>query len=344
MADQNSSDRYVFYYYEVSVPAAATFIALFFLTTVYHSYQLAKTRRWNMVPFIIGGIMSVGGYAARIASHYDTWDLGAYITQSFLLLVAPVFFAATIYMTLAGIIISSTAENVAKVRSFEQTPQLLRRSSSTGYTALREEDHVAPYITASDVEAALHSTVLKIPVIWVTRIFVTADVIALFTQGGGGGLLAKGNSVGEKIVLGGLLFQIAAFSFFLVVAIAFDMEQRRRFRSSRAGASAKRGWRNVAGWRKMLYILYAASVLLLVRNTFRVIEYAQGHDGYLLRNEFWLYIFDAALMFVLMVMLNVVHPGEVLIGDVYQLERQAEKATKGRRRGGDEIEMGHGRG
>ncbi|KAH6912625.1 RTA1 like protein-domain-containing protein [Coprinopsis sp. MPI-PUGE-AT-0042] len=296
MAEQDSSDRYVFYYYEVSVPAAAIFIVLFFLTTVYHCYQLRKTKRWNMVPFIIGGIMCVGGYAARIGSHFDTWDIGAYVAQTLLLLVAPVLFAATIYMTLAGIIISSTAESIA-----------------------------------------------KIPVIWVTRIFVTADVIALVTQGGGGGILATGNTAGEKLVLGGLLFQIVAFSFFLLVAIAFDMEQRKRFRS-RAGIPARKGWKNVEGWRKMLYALYAASILLLVRNTFRVIEYAQGHDGYLLRNEIWLYIFDSVLMFVLMVLLNVVHPGEVLIGDTYNLKKQVEKGGKGGRRARDEIEMGHGRG
>ena len=66
------------------------------------------------------------------------------------------------------------------------------------------------------------------------------------------------------------------------------------------------------GWKKMLCALYAGSGLLMVRNTFRIIEYLQGNNGYLLRKEIWLYLFDALLMFVLMVVFNVVHPGEAL--------------------------------
>ena len=49
----------------------------------------------------------------------------------------------------------------------------------------------------------------------------------------------------------------------------------------------------------------------MTRSIFRVIEYIQGSEGELLRREFYLYVFDAALMWLLMVGLNVVHPGEI---------------------------------
>jgi hypothetical protein len=42
----------------------------------------------------------VGGFAARCASHFNNVSWPAYITQSVLLLVGPLFFAATIYMML----------------------------------------------------------------------------------------------------------------------------------------------------------------------------------------------------------------------------------------------------
>lgn len=57
--------------------------------------------------------------------------------------------------------------------------------------------------------------------------------------------------------------------------------------------------------------LYIASIFIMVRSIFRVVEYLQGFDGYLLRHEAYLYFFDALLMFLVMVLLNVLHPSEI---------------------------------
>lgn len=130
--------------------------------------------------------------------------------------------------------------------------------------------------------------------------------------------------LGEKIILVGLWVQIVAFVFFLLVAIVFHLRQRKAERSS-----YNKHNRAAGGWRKMLYALYAASALVLARNFFRVIEYAQGNDGYLMSNEVWLYLFDATLMWVLMVLFNVVHPGRAL-ADVREVVARRET---------DEIEL-----
>lgn len=50
----------------------------------------------------------------------------------------------------------------------------------------------------------------------------------------------------------------------------------------------------------------------MVLSVFRAIEYLQGFDGYLLRHEAYLYIFDAVLMFLVMVLFNYIHPSEIL--------------------------------
>lgn len=50
----------------------------------------------------------------------------------------------------------------------------------------------------------------------------------------------------------------------------------------------------------------------MVRSLFRIIEYLQGFSGYLLSHEVYLYIFDAVLMLVVMVLFNVLHPSEVV--------------------------------
>ena len=36
-----------------------------------------------------------------------------------------------------------------------------------------------------------------------------------------------------------------------------------------------------------------------------------GNDGYLMRNEVWLYVFDSVLMFLVVAIFNVIHPSEV---------------------------------
>ena len=47
----------------------------------------------------------VGGYGARISSHYNNQAWGPYITQGVLTLIGPLWFAATIYMMLGRTIV-----------------------------------------------------------------------------------------------------------------------------------------------------------------------------------------------------------------------------------------------
>lgn len=64
-------------------------------------------------------------------------------------------------------------------------------------------------------------------------------------------------------------------------------------------------------WRKHMMSLHVSSVLILIRSIFRVIEYLQGQDGFLLSTEVFIYIFDATLMFLVMATFLWVHPSEV---------------------------------
>ena len=57
--------------------------------------------------------------------------------------------------------------------------------------------------------------------------------------------------------------------------------------------------------------MYATSIMILVRSIFRFVEYLQGHDGFLLQNEWTLYVFDATLMWCAMVVCAWGHPSEV---------------------------------
>ncbi|KAH8423962.1 uncharacterized protein LDX57_001718 [Aspergillus melleus] len=60
-----------------------------------------------------------------------------------------------------------------------------------------------------------------------------------------------------------------------------------------------------------LYPLYAVSWLIMLRSVFRVIEYALGQKGYLLANEWPLFVFDAVPMVCTMVIWGYWHPGTI---------------------------------
>lgn len=121
----------------------------------------------------------------------------------------------------------------------------------------------------------------------------------------------KSQKNGERMVLLGLFVQIIFFGFFIIASIVFH----RRINRDPTGASISLANSAISlktSWVGLLYALYASSVAILVRSVFRTIEYIQGNSGYLLRNEIWLYLFDAVLMLAVMVIFNWVHPAAVL--------------------------------
>ena len=58
-------------------------------------------------------------------------------------------------------------------------------------------------------------------------------------------------------------------------------------------------------WQSMMMMLYAISSLILIRCIFRIIEYAIGLEGYLLSYEWPLYVFNALLMVMTMIIFYV---------------------------------------
>lgn len=63
----------------------------------------------------------------------------------------------------------------------------------------------------------------------------------------------------------------------------------------------------------MLKILEVSCVLLLIRAIYRIVEYAQGFDGYLMQHEVFFFVFDSLMMLLTQLCYNVVYPGKILI-------------------------------
>ncbi|KAH6887032.1 RTA1 like protein-domain-containing protein [Thelonectria olida] len=146
---------------------------------------------------------------------------------------------------------------------------------------------------------------------WLTTLFVVGDTFSFLIQSSGAGLMAAGDDpkTGEMIVIGGLVIQVLFFGLFVAAAAIFHLRYRR----------SSAGWRTVAAtntpgnfdWERMMILLYATSAFILVRCIFRIIEYAMGIDAYPLKNEWTLYVFDAVLMAITMLIFYIWYPSRI---------------------------------
>ncbi|KAH7126449.1 RTA1 like protein-domain-containing protein [Dactylonectria estremocensis] len=239
---------YYLWKYLPSKAAAIVFLILFLVATAAVAWRMYKTKTWYCSVFVIGGMFEVIGYAARSTAYDKTDKLMPFVIQNSFILLAPVLFAASIYMVLRRVILQ--------------------------------------------VHGEAHSI---IPVKWLTKIFVLGDLLSFMVQGSAAGLMATGDNaeMGQNIVIGGLFIQIAIFGFFMATTLVFQLRMRRAPTAESEDPSNP--------WESRIYMLHSCSALVMVRSTFRVVEFIMGHDGYLLAHEWPLYVFDSVLMFAVMV-------------------------------------------
>lgn len=117
---------------------------------------------------------------------------------------------------------------------------------------------------------------------------------------------------GEKIVIAGLALQVATFIFFVIASTDFHIRMSRKSQATTLLNAANESDKD---WRRMLWILYSVSSLILFRCIFRLIEYAMGNASYLISHEWTLYVFDTVPMVLVMVLMLVLNPAKYVPQD-----------------------------
>jgi hypothetical protein len=142
---------------------------------------------------------------------------------------------------------------------------------------------------------------------WTTKIYVLIDIGSFITQMMGTAMQASGDPdgvrTGNTIVVGGLGVQLGAFAIFILSVAIFH----RRLALNPTEMS-----REHEGWRKYMWMLYSVSILIIVRSVFRLIEFTEGAEGQIYKTESLMYVFDASIMFIIVVVMAVLHPGFLL--------------------------------
>ncbi|KAH7086585.1 RTA1 like protein-domain-containing protein [Paraphoma chrysanthemicola] len=104
------------YNYLPSTAAAGIFVALFIVLFVIHLVRLIRTQTWFCIPFLIGALLEALGYVARALGRSNPTSTGLYVMQALLILLGPIFFAASIYMFLGRIMIATNSASYSIIR------------------------------------------------------------------------------------------------------------------------------------------------------------------------------------------------------------------------------------
>ncbi|KAL4877878.1 RTA1 like protein-domain-containing protein [Aspergillus karnatakaensis] len=287
-------DDWSVYHYDPSLPAAIAFAALYLIPTCYHvyiawaSYRGDRYFRYSYcIPIIIAGFVEINGYGQRAGSTQSIQDIGLFATSQTMIVLAPVLVCASLYILLSRIIIAT------------QPPG------------------------AEGKDSKVLGGLVKVT--WLPRIFITLDVAAMLTQGGGSSVASAGEwqgtllDIGQGILIAGLAVQVATFMVFLIVVIKFHRDGVRNFLLEDSML-------------KVIYGVYIAGFFIMVRSIFRLIEFAWGVESYIMTNEWPIYVLEGVPMWLAFMVLGWYHPSRWLPASLAGESRAKEWLTRHRRR------------
>ncbi|KAL4812095.1 RTA1 like protein-domain-containing protein [Aspergillus spinulosporus] len=288
------------FFYNPSLAATVLFSILYVIPFIYHiyiSYNAQKKtsnkyfRYSYSIPIIIAAFIEIIAYGQRAASTQSTQDIGLFASSQTLIVLAPVLVCASLYVLLGRIIRSTCAfQSGDGDRDARRRVTGIGREEETGEAEKRREVKVGGIVRAS----------------YLPKIFITLDVAAMLTQGGGSAIAAAGEwegsleDIGTGVLIGGLALQVATFTVFMSVVVSFHQEILRR---------------GEEGMRMMLRGVYIGGLFVMIRSIFRLIEFALGTESYVMTNEWPLYVLEAVPMLVAFMVLGWYHPSRWLLAE-----------------------------
>ncbi|BGP01328.1 hypothetical protein RTG_01198 [Rhodotorula toruloides ATCC 204091] len=264
--------------YLPSVPLSVVGLVFFGLSTlVLWTHFFRSTHARYMLVLTIGMLCMTLGFVFRILYHGNPATLGMYILQTMFILLSPCAFLAMDYMLLG---------RLARALGDEATNCLFIRPTL------------------------------------ISKLFITSDVITFLLQASGGGMSA-GNSdgmrkLGPKLALVGLILQLISFGIFTLLLLVWGLRVQKRlprpiprFRFSAFSMFSKQP---VEDWRPLFWVMCLTCVGIIVRSTFRIVEYSEGYYGYLATHEGYFYLLDALPLWLAMSLYCYFYPARFIDG------------------------------
>ncbi|CEJ61467.1 hypothetical protein PMG11_10000 [Penicillium brasilianum] len=151
--------------------------------------------------------------------------------------------------------------------------------------------------------------------------FILLDIISLSIQTVGGVLVSSAQNedqlnYGSRIMLDGIIFQFSNTVLFVILLLGTI------FRLRSKGIRQ----RSVTGWPVML-AMWISTVMVFVRNAYRIAELSAGWNGRLVRTEWYLIAFDMVPMAVAVGALVVFSPSFFFGDDEHEGEAKQARST-----------------
>jgi len=234
----------IIYGYIPSFALCILAITLFTLASILHARSLLKYKTYYFLPLTLACILETIGYAFRtLSSRRDPYNVIDFVVQYFMIVTAPVFISASIYVCLSRLIMWAEGGEVG-----------WRREGRWWFR---------PRV-----------------VLWS---FVAADVVSTVVQIAGAASIGKAESnrkspkVPNNILLGGLAFQTFAFTIFLILLAAFRYVLSTGAKRP-AAVRAKDPFFAALGGASLL--IYLRTIFRLAETSQGVFGYLSSHEGF----------------------------------------------------------------
>jgi len=161
-------------------------------------------------------------------------------------------------------------------------------------------------------------------------IFVSCDIISLIVQALGG-VLASGSqtpqsqaNLGAAIALGGTIFQLMAIIAYCSLAYEFISRYTKDRPVRRLASDEVFRGKMDERLNRMLQAMLTMTVFIMIRTIYRVVEFAGGLNGTVLKTQWPFNLFDALMITLAMLTLNRFHPSIYLRDDLPSGTREAQ--------------------
>jgi hypothetical protein len=289
-----------------SFPAAVIFSALFGLTTLGHLIQAIHYRKRFCWVIIMAGIWETSGLILRVLSVLNTTSPAFGIPSQLLILLSPLWINAFLYVLMARLIYFFVPER--------HVGGISARRLSLCFVLL-------------DITCAL----------FVSLPDGSLRFCSAFLMQAVGGTMMSGDSakttlLGIHIYMGGIGLQQFFVLGFTALVVRFHYKMRRIDGSTE--------------WKRPLYTMYTSIGLITVRClslltstshsstrqiriVFRLIEFSSGVYSPITMHEAPFYCLEALPMFAALLLWNISHPGQILVGPDSEFPKKEKKSKKG---------------
>ncbi|CCH41872.1 Sphingoid long-chain base transporter [Wickerhamomyces ciferrii] len=253
--------------------ALAIIMGIFFV--VHSGLGLWFKQWWFGTAFFCGCGLEMAGYIGRTLSNDNYTILNYFLVQIICLTIAPAFIMGGIYILLTK------------------------------------------FIMIYGIKFALVK-----PIMLYSYIFIFCDVVSLVIQAAGGGIAAvslvenESSLSGTHVMVAGLAFQVFSMSIYIFLYLHYfykikffnkreHLKLESEFNPKYAELRSKRIFQIFP------FVVFLAVIFVYVRCIYRVVELAEGWDGFLITHEVYFMILDALMMGLAIIILIFFHPGFV---------------------------------